>query len=205
MSHAHTIRRLSGFGLAHLTAALALLLSAVTVASDVFRGCEQTDRDFRSIATSIQNLLTFVPTLDQSREKIEVGRQYLRRTTILYLDSLIKIVIQSDRDQRDILASFEALKLAWREVRPTYPLTISFLHSPSFDPSLGGRVASWSGSSAQIDEGSFEAMLPILRDIRDLIRESEGDECGRGKLLLSGYGAEPARPNSDGALNDERP
>jgi hypothetical protein len=196
MSDVHTSRRLSGFGVAHVIGALALLFSAMTVASDVFRGCEQTDHDFSSIATSVENLLTFVPALDQSRETIEFGRHCLRKTTILYPDSLIEIIIQSDRDQRDILASFEALERAWREVRPRHPLTISFLHSPSFDPSLRGRFASWSGSSVQIDEGSFEEMLPILRDIRDLILEFVGDECGRGKLLLSGYAAEPAGLNS---------
>jgi hypothetical protein len=196
MSDVHTSRRLSGVGLAHLIAALGLLLSAMTIASDVFRGREQTDHDFRSIATSVQNLLTIVPALDQSRETIEAGRQCLRKTTILYPDSLIEIIIQSDRDNRDILASFEALERAWREMRPTYPLTIRFLHSPSFDPSLQGRSASWSGSSAQIDEGSFAEMLPILRDIRDLILESVGDECGWGNLLLSGYAAEPAGLNS---------
>jgi hypothetical protein len=167
--------------------------------------CERVARDVRSVVMNVHDLSTISPPLNQSLEYIDAGNQGFHNPTLHYPDNLIGIILQSDRQDRDILSSFKALNRAWQEKCHTLPLTITFVYPPVHDPCLQGVVPRWPDRSEIVEEGNFERLLPLLRDIRDLIRESNriGSGSGSGKLFLSGYPAAPEKTSVRSV--DERP
>jgi hypothetical protein len=176
----------------HPVVSLVLLIVVINSASEGFKRCEQIARDLNRATATFQRFIPIPPTLHHSQQIIAAGSQGYRNPTIVYPDILIPIFKKAHRDKRDILGSFEALDRDWRAGSPRHLLTIRFAHPASTSPSIEeGQFASWTDCSEQVEKGNFEQMLPILMDIRDLIVGTDGDGSGRGRLLHSGYPAEP--------------
>jgi hypothetical protein len=185
-------RSLSASGPSHPVVLLVLLIVVINAASEGFKRCEQIARDLNCVTATFQKCFPIPPALHHSQEIIEAGRQGYRNPTIVYPDILIQVIKKAHRDDRDVLANFAALDRDWREACPCHPLTIRFAHPASSNPSIEeGQSASWTDCSERVEKGNFEQMLPILMDIRDLIVGTDGDGSGRGRLLHSGYPAEP--------------
>jgi hypothetical protein len=177
--------------LSHPVASLALVLLVLTGVSAVVRRSQQAADYLDNVVTTLQRFCAGSPALHRADESSEAGRHGYRNPTIRYPAKLVEIVIRGHRDNRDILASFDALDRAWREECPDHRLAIRFVYPPSLDPFMQGRAGSWPDSSEPVDRENFERMLPVLEDLRDLILASQDNQTGRGRLLVSGYPAEP--------------
>jgi hypothetical protein len=202
---AHLARRLPRFGRSRLGVTYRLTIVIIMFIIVAVGDRERIARDVRSVVMNAHDLATISPPLYQSLEYIEAGNQGFHNPTVHYPDDLIGIILQSDRQDRDILSGFEALNRSWQEKCPTLPLTITFVYPPVHDPCLQGAVPSWPDRSEIVEEENFERLLPLLRDIRDLIRESNrnGSGSGSGRLFISGYPAAPEKTSVRSV--DERP
>lgn len=128
------------------------------------------------------------------QDKVVLAERPFMAVNLYYPQCYIEIVQRARRDGRDILASFGTLQSAWNAASPDAPLAIKLVTSSLPEPITGKVVSPVLAASAVIDEASFQEMLPLLEDIRQLILQ--GDGSGRGQLSHSGYAAEPAGPGT---------
>jgi hypothetical protein len=109
---------------------------------------------------------------------------------LYYSSEYITIVKQANARGRDVLLDYNAFDSAWRAASPTAPLAIEQVHSPSPRPNTGQANSPVLRSRVVVSESSFEELRPYLEDLRSIIVEGDGSGCGR--LLRSGYQAQPA-------------
>jgi len=166
-----------------------MLVVFVVTGSTAFRGYDRTRGDLEWLAWHLKELVTVAPPLDQSLDRVHLGREGNVDLIFRYPDRFREVVKRAQRDRKDILTSYVTLEEAWKAGGVDQVLTIQLIKLPSTDPYTGGRVAGSIHPPEPIQEANFEELGQLLKEIRTLILE--GDGTGRGRLAVSGYQVEP--------------
>ena len=143
----------------------------------------------RLLAWDIREALTSSPPVGESEARIDAARDGYFFPTLLYPPALSTAIKRAAREGRDVLADFEVLQAAWRLECGDKPLTFSFVHPARTEPLTGQPLRVALNEPHRVTQASFPEVVPLLREIRDLILS--GDGSGSGVLSRSGYMAGP--------------
>jgi hypothetical protein len=123
------------------------------------------------------------------------GERPFAVVTVYYPAKYIEVIKTAQREGHNVLRSFRALDSAWSAAAPATPLAIKTVYVPLPEPFTGRQVFPVLEASLVTDTSTFQSLLPILEDLRELILD--GDGSGRGRLTRSRCAARPAAPNEN--------
>jgi hypothetical protein len=159
--------------------------------------------DVRRAPREMREALTGTLPIEQSEAKIAAGRRGYFAPVLRYTPALATVIRRADHAGQDLLTDFESFQVAWREECGGTPLILTFVHPTLTEPYSKQQLRRAVNSPEAVTQANFDVVVPLLRDIRSLILDTNAR--GRGVLATSGYAAEPDESRPADPVHPPRP